>query len=1291
MTDDRHFPQSEDLPEWLKGHIHPYPGEEPASASAADEAPAPEAGAAAFDMGDLDLGDDDDLSFLSILEEEGGDAPDTGDAGLPWSSDEGADEDLPAAGDLKGLTGELPWLDDVVADSPAPDAPAADAGAADLAWLAAADDLPADQAPPAPAGDPNQFKGLTGELPWMDDSGRAPDAPGRSAFDDDLTGDALDWMAVPDDDGPQDDDLLSDGDLLSEDDLIDEEFDPLAIFGGDDDLPASATEDVRLPSIGATDAPVADWLADAPPVPDAPEAAAADDLPGWLDDDEPIEEATLPEPEPPAEEMPDWLSDTGMLDDADLEAAETAAPADAVPDWLQTGDLEMEDDYTPADQAPVEDAGAVPDWLDAAEEFVADEDDADYVPGAEAEPEADDPEWLIRDTGELPAELLDEEDDGLTYEEWQRQQDGEEEEPSVEETLAEEVPDWFTGMGDAPDDEAAAPAPESAPADEAEFVPDWFLGLEEQDTSEAPEWFGNLDFSADAITAQPVLPEEPAPAPEAPEAAPAEPAPEPGDVPDWFADMGAPAAPEAAAEPAEDVPDWFADMGIEAPAEPPAPAASAAEVDLPDLPDLSDEAPVDEPDWLAEFDDAAAAEPEAPAASMPDTGDLLPGDSPDWLDDLDPDMPLGTDAPTTEGLLDGGEDFMSVIEGELASSNLMPELGVGDDAALLSADSDQFDFDAMLADAGLPPVDEEDEALPGMELGEDAPEWLAQARPPSGVSSVSAVGMSRRQMTDETPEEELSDRLKVLRQRTQAVAADEGPAASEAGEELTAASEVLSGVTDALAPISAVATPEGPSVMLDVALDEAQQARVATLSGLLGLDQAMDLAYDEDGEPLPVDHVAEAERIRAAAHRARARSRRKPDRLIVMLLLAVAVVLPFFVDLSGLIDLPVAALEPAVHGSLDAAIEALEPGSRVLVGFEYGPTAAGELDTLAEPLLTHILLRGGVPVVVSTNPAGILHARDVLDALAQDEFLLAHLGRAADDPLVMNADYYILPYLPGGAVGLRSLTATSTDTSALDRGVWAVDLEGNPTGLDIGLMQVSFDLILTLAERGEDVRLWVEQVSTPVSLPLAAAVSAAAEPVSRPYFDSGQLIGLLAGYRDAYIYDRVLLASLGPVYSGGASLPEDQAPVAAGDDAEATAVPALAQGLVTNTPQPSATPTITVTPSETPLPSATPTEAPELEDDDLTATAEVEETPTIEPTATERVFITATPEPAEGEDTTAPEAAAEAGDVELLTPDRTYQEARWYSTTLGALVATGVIGLGAIVNIIRGIRRRRDQ
>ena len=77
-------------------------------------------------------------------------------------------------------------------------------------------------------------------------------------------------------------------------------------------------------------------------------------------------------------------------------------------------------------------------------------------------------------------------------------------------------------------------------------------------------------------------------------------------------------------------------------------------------------------------------------------------------------------------------------------------------------------------------------------------------------------------------------------------------------------------------------------------------------------------------------------------------------------------------------------------------------------------------------------------------------------------------------------------------------------------------------------------------------------------------------------------------------------------------------------------------------------------------------------------------TPRAVPSATPRVIVTATPAPAETQPATS---AATPVPPPAASPE---SNTRWYSMTLGALAAGALIGLGALLNLLQWIGRRRE-
>jgi uncharacterized protein YraI len=316
-----------------------------------------------------------------------------------------------------------------------------------------------------------------------------------------------------------------------------------------------------------------------------------------------------------------------------------------------------------------------------------------------------------------------------------------------------------------------------------------------------------------------------------------------------------------------------------------------------------------------------------------------------------------------------------------------------------------------------------------------------------------------------------------------------------------------------------------------VVLSDAQRDRVKLLKTLVAaeddvqrasaIDRTYDSPYmegvlDEDEAQAPAVEEAPAPAPRRPARRRRLNI----GRVVISLIVAAAVILPFYVNQLRLGDLPPASF--AANSSQQAVynrVNALDRGDLVLVAVEYGPTGAGELDSLTDALLRHIFTRGAHPVVVSGNPVGLLHANNVLDAINADNFFFGRLNRSED--FTANQDYYVARFLAGNVVGLRGFS--QNPAAYLN-----TDIRGQATNLTVNDLG-DFALLVVIAERAEDMRNWSEQV-----VPLAQgravvyATSFSAAPLAEPYVQSQIGSGLLVGYRDAYTYHVLLDPSLAP-------------------------------------------------------------------------------------------------------------------------------------------------------------------
>jgi len=234
---------------------------------------------------------------------------------------------------------------------------------------------------------------------------------------------------------------------------------------------------------------------------------------------------------------------------------------------------------------------------------------------------------------------------------------------------------------------------------------------------------------------------------------------------------------------------------------------------------------------------------------------------------------------------------------------------------------------------------------------------------------------------------------------------------------------------------------------------------------------------------------------------------KKGWRLLVNLTLLLALLVPLLLNthLAG------QAPPNPENGSFYKTITDLPPGSLVVVAFEYDPSTAGEMDTLAETVLHHLIIQGARILAASLVPAGAAQAQQVLERVARD-----HEGYN------YGSHYLNLGYLPGQEVALRTFVLNPLGVTGQDY-VRGEALTADRFAVLGGPLNMSdIKLIIVFSAAYENLRWWLEQVgSQSSSPPIVAAVSAAIEPQVLPFFQSGQLAGVLAGLPGAATYELI--------------------------------------------------------------------------------------------------------------------------------------------------------------------------
>jgi hypothetical protein len=939
------------------------------------------------------------------------------------------------------------------------------------------------------------------------------------------------------------------------------------------------------------------------------------------DDDDPFAALSASEPEKPAEEDDPlaWMDqsrdddvqeqaaqpEASFFDDEDDELFATADQSDApiaADDPLSWLNQYSAGDAESAQQTPINEAAA-PSWLDED----ADDDDLE----AAAADDADLPPWLssaapeekpITEGGKLSEDWLAGAEDApetaaadMSYDDWQRIQ----EDLTRPRDIEEEMPDLFSEFNDA----QPVSADDLPPASDTGQLPSWVFGMDELDESQAPDWLSENE----------------------PQSSPPRP---PQDI---FAELGLSDAPSPQAPVSDDI---FGELGLASP-ETGYDFLDNPEEEPDPLAGLNLGGDSGTPDWFSETDQPDAVK-----------------DSPDWLQDLGDlsEMAGATTVDMNAGIPSAEDDFLAELRGvasqPAAEIDPMDTSGLQDiDSLLASYDSidtslpstddliQNPDMDRLLSDNDMQQIS----ARRGSEgrptaggisgLSPDAPDWLTELG--ANVDEVSAAAIVRKQTQRERPLDELSDRLQALHEAGLDMPTSEESKPSEVLRTL------LPGVTEVL-PAAPLQVTQG-ALAGDLVLSDAQRNRINLLKTLVGTDEgqgrtggslsAIDLTLATpnfsdmtDDEP-DFGLEREAAPLPEAVPTTRKRRRTiKIDRILIGLLLAVAVILPYVVNSLRIGDLPPAQF---AAGSREQTVfdrvDTLRPGDLALVAAEYGPTGAGELDSSLDALLRHILMRGARPVIVSGNPVGLLHARNVLDSITEDAAFL----QLIDQPrLQANQDYYVLRYLAASTVGLRAFGEGIAATLEFDN-------NGQATNLSADSLK-DFALVAVVAESAEEIRGWAEQIAPLAGKPLVAATGQSAAPLSEPYVLSGSpqlltgLSGLLVGYRDAYTYRsmldaRLTGADLAPIPTIETPTPLIEETPEATSDVDGAALSAESTdeaGTDTDaSPTPEgARPTNTVPPTATNTPTNTPTQTP-------TATLTPSITPTFEPGVTVRGVI----------------------------------------------------------------------
>ncbi len=184
----------------------------------------------------------------------------------------------------------------------------------------------------------------------------------------------------------------------------------------------------------------------------------------------------------------------------------------------------------------------------------------------------------------------------------------------------------------------------------------------------------------------------------------------------------------------------------------------------------------------------------------------------------------------------------------------------------------------------------------------------------------------------------------------------------------------------------------------------------------------------------------------------------------------------------------------------------LNADAPVLLVIDYQPALAGEMEAALSPVLDDLMLKGARLTFISTSPTGSL-----MIARMMEWMLPIHSYQQGEQ-------YIDLGYLPGDAAGIQVFANNPEQTKRHD-GMDGYFWNSPPLAQ---IQQLSDFATLVIVTDNPDVgRIWIEQASPRLAgKPILAVISAQAEPMLRPYYDSGQITGIVTGLSGGAIYEQ---------------------------------------------------------------------------------------------------------------------------------------------------------------------------
>ena len=190
------------------------------------------------------------------------------------------------------------------------------------------------------------------------------------------------------------------------------------------------------------------------------------------------------------------------------------------------------------------------------------------------------------------------------------------------------------------------------------------------------------------------------------------------------------------------------------------------------------------------------------------------------------------------------------------------------------------------------------------------------------------------------------------------------------------------------------------------------------------------------------------------------------------------------------------------------AIDSLEPESKVLVSFEYGPSTKPEIHPMTFAVLRHLFKNDQKVYITCLWPDGQFMAEDAVEQIMENEFQLTY-----------GEDYVLLGFRPGNEAVVKGIVSNM-------RKLYTTDSRGNLID-DIPMMEgvnklADFDFIFSASAGYPGTVEWVQYGADPTGIPMSTGVTSIQVNEVMPYVQSGQVNGILAGMPGAAEYEALV-------------------------------------------------------------------------------------------------------------------------------------------------------------------------